>query len=469
MATTSVGTMRAILQDAYGTSDVWRVGETAVPEYSEKEVLVKVEAAGLDRGTWHLMTGLPYLGRLAFGLRKPKNPVPGRDLAGTVAAVGASVTRFAVGDAVYGIGSGSFAEYAVAVEDKLARAPANLTSSQAAAVPISGMTAMRALKDAGRLAKSQRVLIIGASGGVGTYAVQLAKALGSHVTGVCSTPKIDLVRSLGADRVIDYTRDDFADGKERYDLILDIGGDSSLSRLRRALSPKGTLVIVGGEGGGKLTGMGRQLQALVVSPFLRQRLTMLVPKEHYSDLEELTAYIEAGTVTPNIDRTYPLDQAADAMQQLTAGKARAARSPSPSERSLDPGTRVRLRAPTRPPRAQLKLPAFYQTPRSGGSGGSDGVIKGASVGSIRSAQASIQSATPRTWDRSSRERPEPFGRSDASRVHPASSKATDERPRPALRRSSRGALPSGATQHASRVAPLRRHGGHRVRHTPRRT
>ena len=322
MATTSVGTMQAIRQDAYGTSDTWRVGEIAVPEYSDKEVLVKVEAAGLDRGTWHLMTGLPYLGRLAFGLRKPKNPVPGRDLAGTVVAVGAAVTRFDVGDAVFGIGNGSFAEYAVAPEDKLARSPANLTASEAAAAPISGTTAMRALRDAGRLEQGQRVLIVGASGGVGTYAVQLAKALGADVTGVCSTAKVDLVRSLGADHVIDYTHDDFADGTERYDLVIDTGGSSSLSRLRRVLSPKGTLVIVGGEGGGTLTGMGRQLRALVLSPFLRQRLTMLVPKEHYSDLEALAAFIDAGSVTPSIDRSYPLDQAADAMQQLIAGKAR---------------------------------------------------------------------------------------------------------------------------------------------------
>lgn len=322
MTTTSVRTMRAILQDAYGTSDVWRVREIAVPEVADKEVLVKVEAAGLDRGTWHLMTGLPYLGRLAFGLRRPKNPVPGRDLAGTVAAVGASVTRFAVGDTVFGIGSGSFAEYAVAPEVKLARAPANLTSSQAATVPISGMTALRAVHDAGHLAKGQSVLIIGASGGVGTYAVQLAKAFGANVTGVCSTAKVDLVRSLGADRVIDYTHDDFADGTERYDLIVDIGGSSPLSRLRRALAPKGTLVIVGGEGGGTLTGMGRQLRALALSPFVRQRLTLLVPKERHADLERLTEHIEAGTVTPSIDRTYPLDQAADAMGQLTAGQVR---------------------------------------------------------------------------------------------------------------------------------------------------
>ena len=311
--------MKAILQDAYGSRDVWRVGEIAVPQVTDKEVLVKVEAAGLDRGTWHLMTGLPYLGRLVFGIRRPRNPVPGRDLAGTVVAVGAAVTRFEAGDAVFGVGSGSFAEYAVAPEAKLARAPANLTASQGAVVPISGMTALRALRDVGRLEQGQRVLIIGASGGVGTYAVQLAKALGADVTGVCSTAKIDLVRSLGADRVIDYTHDDFADGSERYDLILDIGGSSALSRLRRALGPKGTLVIVGGEGGGSLTGMGRQLRAVALSLFVQQRLTLLGPKEHYADLERLTEYIEAGTVTPSIDRTYPLDQAADAMEQLIAG------------------------------------------------------------------------------------------------------------------------------------------------------
>lgn len=311
--------MRAIVQDAYGSADVWRVGVIPVPRIADKEVLVKVAAAGLDRGTWHLMTGLPYLGRLAFGLRRPRNPVPGRDVAGTVAAVGSSVTRFAVGDAVFGIANGSFAEYAAAREGKLARTPANLTTDQAAVVAISGLTALHALRDAGRLQKGQRVLIVGASGGVGTYAVQLAKAFGAEVTGVCSAAKVDLVRSLGADRVIDYTCDDFADGSRHYDLIIDIGGNSELFRLRRALVKKGTLVIVGGEGGGKLTGMSRQLRAVALSPFVSQRLTMLVPKEHYPDLEMLAELIEAGTVTPSLQRTYPLDHAAEAMRQLVAG------------------------------------------------------------------------------------------------------------------------------------------------------
>jgi len=315
--------MRAIVQDTYGDADVWRAAQIAQPEIAEREVLVKVHAAGLDRGTWHLMTGLPYLGRLAFGFRRPKKPVPGLDLAGTVVSIGSSVTRFEVGDPVFGIGRGSFAEYAAAREDKLARKPANLTFEQAAVVPVSGLTAIQSLRDAGRVEAGQRVLIIGASGGVGTYAVQLAKAFGADATGVCSTSKTDLVRSLGADHVIDYTRDDFADGTQRYDLVLDIGGNSPLSRLRRALTPRGTLVIVGGEGGGKLTGgIDRQLRALALSLFVRQRLTMVVSKEHYADLERLTELIEAGAVTPSIDRTYPLEQAADAMRHLDAGRAR---------------------------------------------------------------------------------------------------------------------------------------------------
>ena len=311
--------MRAILQDAYGSADEWRAGEIAVPKIGDKEVLVKIAAAGLDRGTWHLMTGLPYLGRLAFGIRKPKNPVPGRDLAGTVVAVGSSVTRFAVGDAVFGIAAGSFSEYAAAHEDKLARTPANLRTQQAAAVPISGLTAIHALRDAGRLQKGQNVLIVGASGGVGSFAVQLAKAFGATVTGVCSTAKIDLVRTLGADRTVDYTQADFADGTHLYDLVLDIGGSSSLPRLRRALTAKGTLVIVGGEDGGKLAGMGRQVRALMLSPFVSQRLTVLAPKENYEDLERLAEFIEFGAVTPSVDREYPLEQAADAMRQLVAG------------------------------------------------------------------------------------------------------------------------------------------------------
>jgi len=316
--------MRAIVQDAYGSADVLRLAEIDKPDIAASEVLVQVRAAGMDRGTWHLMTGQPYLMRLmGFGLRGPKNPVPGLDVAGTVVAVGAEVARFQPGDEVFGIARGSFAEYAAAREDKLAAKPANLSFTQAAVVPISGSTALQALRDAGRIQAGQKVLVIGASGGVGSYAVQLAKAFGAQVTGVCSTAKVDLVRSLGADDVIDYTRADFADGSRRYDLILDVGGNSRLSRLRRALTPTGTLVIVGGEEGGKLTGgFGRTLRAPVLSLFVRQRLTMLVSKEHHSYLEALRPLIEARKVTPAVDTTYPLADVPDAMRHLTAGHAR---------------------------------------------------------------------------------------------------------------------------------------------------
>ena len=316
------GTMRGILQDAYGSADVFRLARIRIPEAADKQVLVRVHAAGLDRGTWHLMAGQPYVVRLALGLRKPKNPVPGLDLAGTVVAVGSAVTRFSPGEEVFGTGHGSFAEYTVAPEDQLALKPANLSFEQAAVVPVSGLTALQALTDVGRLRTGQRVLIIGASGGVGSYAVQLAKALGAEVTGVSSPAKLDLVRSLGADHVIDYTREDFADGEHRYDLILDIGGNPTLSRLRRALTHTGTAVIVGGEQGGRLTGLGRQLRAVALSLFIRQRLTFFVSKERGSDLERLTEFIEAGQLTPSIDQIFSLDQVPEAMRHFVAGKVR---------------------------------------------------------------------------------------------------------------------------------------------------
>jgi NADPH:quinone reductase-like Zn-dependent oxidoreductase len=300
------------------------VDQIARPEAGAGEVLVRVHAAGLDRGTWHLMTGKPYLMRIVgLGFRGPKNRVPGRDLAGTVEAVGPAVTRFAVGDEVYGVGRGSFAEYAVAVEDKLALKPASLSFEQAAVVPISAGTALQALTDQGRLEADQHVLVIGASGGVGSYAVQLAKALGAEVTGVASTAKLDLVRSLGADHVLDYTRDDYADGTRHYDLILDIAGNPRLSRLRRALTATGTAVLVGGEDGGNLTGgMNRQLRALMLSPLVGQRFAWFIAKERASDLDRLTDLIDAGHVSPSIDRTYRLDRVPEAMRHLEAGQAR---------------------------------------------------------------------------------------------------------------------------------------------------
>ena len=268
------------------------------------------------------MTGLPYLGRLYFGLRKPKRPVPGFDVAGTVAAIGADVTSLAVGDEVFGIGKGSFAERVPAREDKLVPKPGNLTFAQAAVTAISGLTALQSLRDAGRVKAGEHVLIIGASGGVGTFAVQIAKAFGAEVTGVCSTGKTDLVTSIGADHVIDYTQDDFALGPQRYDLILDIAGNSSLTRLRRALTPRGTVVIVGGEDSGRWTGLSRQLRALALSPFVRQRLTIRIPKETHADIERLAEFSAAGELTPVVDRTYPLADAADAMRYLEAGRAR---------------------------------------------------------------------------------------------------------------------------------------------------
>jgi NADPH:quinone reductase-like Zn-dependent oxidoreductase len=316
--------MNAVVQGRYGGPDRLRSERIDRPEPADGEILVRVQAAGLDRGTWHLMTGRPYLMRIAgLGFRGPKVGVPGRDLAGTIVAVGPGVTGFAVGDDVYGVGRGSFAEYAVARADKLANKPDSLSFAQAAVVPISATTALQALTDHGRLQPGQRVLVIGASGGVGSYAVQLAKALGAEVTGVASTAKLDLVRSLGADHVIDYTRDDFAGTGHRYDLILDIAGNPTLRRLRRALTPTGTAVIVGGENGGDLTGgMGRTLRALALSPFISQRFANFINKERASDIDRLTPLIDAGQVTPTIDSTYRLGQVPEAMRRLAAGQVR---------------------------------------------------------------------------------------------------------------------------------------------------
>ena len=316
-------TMQAIVQHRYGTGpkDVLKLARIAAPAIAADEVLVQVRAAGVDRGTWHLMAGQPYLMRLlGFGLRGPKNPVPGLDVAGTVIATGADVTGFRAGDAVFGIAGGSFAEYAAARADKLARKPARLSFEQAAAVAVSGLAALQGLH-AGRLRAGQKVLVIGASGGVGSYAVQLAKAFGAEVTGVSSTGKTDLVRSLGADHVIDYTQDDFADGRQHYDLILDIGGNSRLARLRRALTPTGTLVIAGGEGG-KWTGVGRQLRALMLSPFTRQRLTTYVSTHRQADLDTLRQLTGTGQVTPIIGQTYTLADVPQAIGDLHAGHAR---------------------------------------------------------------------------------------------------------------------------------------------------
>jgi NADPH:quinone reductase-like Zn-dependent oxidoreductase len=320
----STGTMRAVVHEAYGTADVLHAATLPLPQITDDEVLVRVKAAGLDRGTWHVMAGKPYLLRiLGFGFRRPKDPVPGRGFAGTVSAVGAAVSGFRVGEEVYGMARGSFAEYAAARPDQLAHKPAHLSYEEAAVVPISASTALQALIDVGHVEAGQRVLVLGASGGVGTFAVQLAKAYGAEVTAVCSAQKVDMVRSLGADRVLDYTHEDFAAEAGRYDLILDLGGNPALSRLRRALAPTGTAVIVGGESGGSWTGgFGRTLRAPLLSLFVHQRLAMLASKERASDFDVLTPLLESGTVTASIDRTYPLERVPEAMRHLESGQVR---------------------------------------------------------------------------------------------------------------------------------------------------
>ena len=315
-------TMKAATRHRYGPPETITLEQIEVPTVDADEVLVEVHAAGVDRGVWHIVTGLPYVARPAFGILRPKQPVPGFDLAGRVVAVGDDVTRFAIGDEVFGIGDGSFAEYATAKEAKLARKPDDLPFAQAAVTPISGNTALEGLTDVGRVEAGQRVLITGASGGVGSFAVQLATALGAEVTGVASAAKADFVRSLGAVDVVDYATEDYLDGTRRYDLILDINGRNSLRRLRRALEPKGTAVLVGGEGGNRVTGgFGRSLRAPLASLFVGQRLTMFVSKEHHDLIDRLAEFIENGSVRPAVGTRYPLERAAEAVADLEAGKA----------------------------------------------------------------------------------------------------------------------------------------------------
>ncbi|TFV51637.1 NAD(P)-dependent alcohol dehydrogenase [Blastococcus sp. TF02A-35] len=313
--------MKAIVRYEYGSADVLALGEVDQPAIGPREVLVRVRAAGVDRGVWHVMTGLPHLGRLAFGLRVPRNPVLGMDVSGVVEAVGVEVEALRPGDEVLGTCSGAFAELAAVREDRCVLKPAVLTFEEAAAVPTSAVTALQALRTHGRVRAGQRVLVIGAGGGVGSYAVQIAKACGAHVTGVCSTSKLELVRSLGADEVVDYTVTDVVESEDRFDLVLDIAGNRSVSRLRRVLSPRGTLVIVGGEGGDRLTGgMGRQLGAALLSPLVRQRLHFFVAVVRRPDLETVRELLESGAVRPAVSRTYALADAARAIRDLEGGR-----------------------------------------------------------------------------------------------------------------------------------------------------
>jgi len=319
---TQVGTMWATVQERYGApAEVLRLCEIGRPAVGAGEVLVRIHATPVSGTDWHLMRGLPYAARFVTGLRRPKNLVPGYDMAGVVEAVADDVTTFRPGDDVFGWCTGSYAQYASVPADQLSVKPAGLTLVQAAAVPIAGFTALQAVRDKGEVGDGQKVLITGASGGVGLYAVQIAKWLGAEVTAVCSTAKMGLVRSIGADHVIDYTREHFADRGERYDVIVDLYGNPTFSECRRVLAPGGTLVCVGGTGGRWFMGVDRWMRRLAVAPFLDLKVRPLVHKDSHDDLVTIRGLIEAGSVAPMIDRCYPMAAAADAIQFVTDGHA----------------------------------------------------------------------------------------------------------------------------------------------------
>ncbi|PWU49864.1 NAD(P)-dependent alcohol dehydrogenase [Micromonospora sp. S4605] len=315
--------MKAIVHDTYGPADVLQLRDIDQPAIGDDDVLVQVRAAAVDPGVWIFMTGRPYLARLASGLRRPRVPVLGRDLAGVVAAVGPRVTRFRPGDEVFGTClRGAYAEFASAPQRRLAHKPANVSFAQAAAAPVSGMTALRAVRDSGQVRAGHRVLVIGASGGVGSHAVQLAKAYGATVTAVCAPARADFVRSLGADDVLDYTSEEVDRDGPVYDVVIDTGGDRPFSLLRRALTPRGTLALVGGSytKGPVLSGYDRQVvRAPLLSLFVGQRLRSVSAVERAEDLAELGRLIESGALTPAVDRSYPLAEAADAIRHLRDG------------------------------------------------------------------------------------------------------------------------------------------------------
>jgi len=309
--------MKAIVQTGYGSPDVFALKEIEKPVVEENDVLVRIHAASLAAGDYFAMRGEPYLVRFSAGWPKPKDYVPGYDVAGQVEAVGEDVTQFQPGDEVYGDCQGTCAEYVCGAEDKFVLKPANLTFEQAAAVPTSAVAALHGLRDAGKVQPGQKVLINGASGGVGTFAVQIAKALGAEVTGVCSTRNVDMVRSIGADHVIDYTQEDFTKGGPRYDLILDQVANHSFSDCRRALTPKGIYIPNSGH-----SGLGFIIKAFVLSLFVRQQGAPYIAIPKNQDLVDLKELIEAGKVTPVIDRTYPLSDTAEAFRYLDGGHAR---------------------------------------------------------------------------------------------------------------------------------------------------
>lgn len=317
--------MKAITQRVYGPADVLELGDLPMPVAGEKEVVVKVEAVGVDAGVWHFVSGRPLAMRLAgFGVRKPKNPVPGQAFAGRVAEIGSDVTSFSIGDVVYGVAQGAFAEFARARVKGIALMPVGLTPQQAAALPISATTALKAVRDVGCVASGQRVLVLGAGGGVGSFAVQIARAFGADVTGVCSTGKIEFVRSLGVREVVDYTCDDLARFAGQFDLVIDTGGGRSLRTLRRLLTRKGTLVIVGAEGvgGPLLGGADRGMRAQILSFFVPQRMTGLLSIDKTENLNELAVLVATGKVSPAIDRVFPLAETADAVRYVEGRKSK---------------------------------------------------------------------------------------------------------------------------------------------------
>lgn len=316
--------MKAITQQVYGSADVLELQDVPMPVAGEKEVVVKVEAAGVDAGVWHSITGRPLAMRLAgYGIRKPKNPIPGAAFAGRIVAVGPDVTSFSPGDVVYGVARGAFAEFTRARVDRIAPMPAGLTPQQAAALPISATTALKAVRDAGHLAPGQRVLVLGAGGGVGSFAVQISRAFGAEVTGVCSTGKIEFVRSLGAKEVVDYTQDDLTRLAGQFELIIDTGGGRTLRTLRRLLTRKGSLVIVGAEGvgGPLLGGADRGMRAGIVSLFIPQRMIGLLSIDKSENLNELAELVAANKVSPAIDRVFPLAEGANAIRYVESRQA----------------------------------------------------------------------------------------------------------------------------------------------------
>lgn len=313
--------MTAVVQDRYGSADVLQLREIERPRPRADEVIVRVHAAGVDFGVWHLMAGMPYAVRLVSGLRRPRNPVRGLELAGVVEAVGAEVTAFAPGDEVFGVGDGSFAEYARASQTMLVHKPSNLRFDEAAVVPVSATTALVGVR-AANIEAGHKVLITGAGGGVGSYAVQLARAMGAEVTGVCSTAKLEFVRGLGAAHVIDYTREDITAGGRTHDAIIDLAGSRSVSTLRRALSPTGTLVILGGEGGGNWLGMGRQVWSQIVGITTRQKFRSPLALVNQADLRVLKELLETGKLRPVVERRYPLSEVPNAVRALASGHSR---------------------------------------------------------------------------------------------------------------------------------------------------